>query len=136
MVSHADNLLQPHDKWMRKALEQARIATADDPAIVADLAYCYATAGREDEARELLQELEQRAKTIYVSPMGFALIHAGLGERDKVFEYLAEAYEIRAFLLPLIVVDSSFEPLRSDPRFQDLVRRLGLPQPTVTVASG
>ena len=109
------------------ALEQARALAPDDPLILADLAYCYAKSERLDEARSLLSQLEEQARRSYVSPMSFALIHVGLGQVEEAFTWLERAYETRAFLLPFIGVDLTYAPLRSDPRFADLLRRMGLP---------
>jgi TolB-like protein/lipoprotein NlpI len=108
-------------------LEQARALTPDDPLILADLAYCYATSGRRDEARSLLSQLEEQSRRGYVNPMSFALIHVGLGQVEEAFGWLERAHETRAFLLPFIGVDLPYEPMRSDPRFASLLRRMGLP---------
>jgi TolB-like protein/class 3 adenylate cyclase/Tfp pilus assembly protein PilF len=116
------------------SLERAVDLSPDDPLIVADLGYCYATSGREDEARVLLAQLEAQSERGYVSPMGFALIHVGLEELDETFEWLEKAYETRAFLLPFIGLDLTYEPLRSDPRFADLLRRMNIPPPELANA--
>ena len=55
------------------------------------------------------------------------MIHVGLGDADRAFELLDQAYEDRAFFLPFIGLDLPYEPLRSDPRFVDLLDRIGLP---------
>ena len=64
---------------------------------------------------------------MYVSPMNLALVHVGLGELDEAMAALERAYEDRAFLLILIGVDREYAPLHSDPRFADLLARIGLP---------
>jgi hypothetical protein len=61
-----------------------------------------------------------------VSPTAFILIHLALGEKDRAFEWLEKAYEARDFDLCEIKVDPRLEPLRSDPRFADLLRRVGV----------
>jgi hypothetical protein len=63
-----------------------------------------------------------------VSAFSFAVIYLGLGEKDQAFAWLEKAYEERSFLLAYLKVDPIWDPLRSDPRFADLVRRIGLPQ--------
>jgi adenylate cyclase len=89
------------------------------------LGFVYARAGREDEARAILEELNEREG--YVPATGPALIYVGLGDHDKAFEWLERAYEERS--VTLVFVDSPiWDPLRSDPRFQDLLRRIGLPE--------
>jgi TolB-like protein/class 3 adenylate cyclase/Flp pilus assembly protein TadD len=107
-------------------LEQATVLFPDDPLLMADLAYCYATSGRRDDAEGLLNELEELSERSYVSPVSFALVHVGLGRVDETFEWLEKAYAERAFGLPMIGLDSPYKPLRSDPRFADLLRRMGL----------
>jgi hypothetical protein len=62
-----------------------------------------------------------------VSPFDIATIYAGLGDRTKTFEYLEKAYQARVPYLVYIAVDPHFDDFRTDPRFRDLVRRIGLP---------
>jgi hypothetical protein len=61
-----------------------------------------------------------------VSPYGFAVLYAALGERDTAFEYLERAFEERDPMLLAVKVDPACDPLRSDPRFDELLRRIGL----------
>jgi hypothetical protein len=61
----------------------------------------------------------------YVSPYGIALIHLGLGEKDVAFEWLENAYQMHAFELAELSVDPRLNPVRTDPRFQELARRVG-----------
>jgi serine/threonine-protein kinase len=91
------------------------------------LAYAYAAAGRRDEALKILDQQNEAAKKGYISPYNFAIIYTGLGDRDRAFEYLNKAYEERAPVLIHFPSRPIFDPLRSDPRFADLVRRLNLP---------
>jgi serine/threonine protein kinase/tetratricopeptide (TPR) repeat protein len=90
------------------------------------LAQVYAFAGERDQARKMLEKLETQAKRRYVSPSQIGLIYAALGERQQAFAWLERAYEQRDSLLLVLKVDARFDPLRSDPRFQDLLRRVGL----------
>ncbi len=88
------------------------------------LGFVYARAGREDEARAILEELNEREG--YVPATNQARIYAELGDHDKAFEWLERAYEERS--VALVFVDSPiWDPLRSDPRFDDLLRRIGFP---------
>jgi tetratricopeptide (TPR) repeat protein len=87
------------------------------------LAYC--AGGRVAEARAVLAAMRERAKTEYVSPQDFATIHLGLGEREEVFRLLEEAYEQRAIAVRDFT-EGLFLFLRDDPKFQDLLRRMGL----------
>lgn len=94
----------------------------DEPAM---LAYTLALSGRRAEAVKLLDELKERSKTTYVSPTIIAFIHTGLGENDEAFAWLDKAHEGRDSLLVLLRVMPIFDPLRNDPRFGDLERRVG-----------
>jgi tetratricopeptide (TPR) repeat protein len=91
------------------------------------LAQGYAFVGERDQARKMLEKLERQAKRTYVSPVGIGLIYAALGERQQAFAWLERAYEQRDSWLLELKVDAGFDPLRSAPRFQDLVRRVGFP---------
>jgi TolB-like protein/Tfp pilus assembly protein PilF len=91
------------------------------------LGHAYAAAGKEDAAREVLNRLLARSKTDYVSPYEIAMIYAGLSDRDRAFEWLEKAYEERATLLVYFRMDPRIWSLRSDARFQDLLRRMNFP---------
>ena len=93
---------------------------------VAGLGYAYAAAGRKGEAREVLRDLTGRSGRRYVSPYLIATIHAGLGENDRALTWLERAYEERDYLLVMLRIDPRLDGLRADPRFTDLVRRVGL----------
>ncbi|MEE9280423.1 MAG: hypothetical protein V3V67_09640 [Myxococcota bacterium] len=82
--------------------------------------------GRPEAARELLVELGARAQAGYTSPVSLALVHLALAEPDEALEQLEHAYEARAFYVTHIGVEPRYDPLRSDARFQDLLRRMGL----------
>ncbi len=109
-------------------LQRARHLSLDDPFVAADLGHCYATSGRLEDAKGILAELDELAAEAYVSPMSRALILIGLGAHDEAFRWLEKAYELRALLLLTINVDPRYDALRSDPRFDDLVRRVGFPE--------
>ena len=100
--------------------------------ILAYLGHAYAVAGRQTEAREVLrrlQELLQQKK--YVSAFDVAIIHAGLGEPDQAFDWLEKAYAERSSGFSGLVylnTDPRLDGLRSDPRFQDLLRRMKFPE--------
>ncbi len=95
----------------------------------AGLGHAYARAGKSAEARKLLSELKEESKRRYVSWSDFAAIYAGLGEKDQAFACLEKAYEQRdTKLVTRGSLNPLLDPLRSDPRFADLLRRIGLPQ--------
>jgi hypothetical protein len=93
---------------------------------VSELGYTYALTGRPDKARGLVKELEQLTKRRYVSPVNIARIYAGLGQQELVFRWLQKAYDDRSDHLLALGVDPSFDAARSNPRFADLMRQLGL----------
>ena len=94
----------------------------------ASLAHAFAVIGRRAEANKILGDLERKSKTIYVSSYVIATIYAGLGDKDKAFESLERAYQEKSLELSWhIKADLRIDNLRSDPRFQRLLRRIGLP---------
>ncbi len=108
---------------LRKAYELAQA----NPLQAGSLGHALAAAGRRDEAEKVWRELEAQSKTGYVEPYAMALIHAGLGATDRVFEWLEKAYDdISGWLTLCAKGDPRFDHLRPDPRFQDLLRRMGL----------
>jgi len=97
------------------------------PVAVAGLGRSYALAGRKAEARKTLRELEKVSRTAYVSPFFFAQIHAALDEKDLAFEWLRKCQRERSTGLALWAkVGPSLDPLRSDPRYEQLLRDLNL----------
>ena len=94
---------------------------------IAWLGEAYAAAGYRDEAHKVLRQLEELSKQRYVTPYGRARIYAALGETDQTFKWLETAYGQRANWMVLLKVDPCFDNLRSDPRFQDLMRRMNFP---------
>jgi len=92
--------------------------------------HVYAIAGRKQEARVMLDKLKSRRESglEYVTPVGIALIHVALGEKDEALAWLEKGYGERAFQMQFLNLDPRFDSLRTDPRFADLIRRIGLPQ--------
>jgi tetratricopeptide (TPR) repeat protein len=95
-------------------------------ASTAQLGCAYARIGDTAKAHKIIDQLAELSRTKYVSPYDIAIIYTGLGEKDLALEWLEKAYEERAVRL-LELPDPAFDTLRSDPRFQDLVKRIGLP---------
>ncbi len=85
-----------------------------------------AVLGQRDKAQEILSELKQQSKLRYVSPYDIAVIHTGLGEKDEALAWLQKACDERVFRVVLLGVEPLLDDLRSDPRFQALVKRIGL----------
>jgi tetratricopeptide (TPR) repeat protein len=92
------------------------------------IGHVYAISGRRGEAQKLLDELQEESKHKYVSPYNIAKIYEGLGEKDQAFAWLERAYGERDGNITNLKVDPEFDSLRSDERFTDLLRRVGLPQ--------
>ncbi|MGD1156313.1 MAG: tetratricopeptide repeat protein [Terriglobia bacterium] len=90
------------------------------------LGNAYARAGQKAEAQKLLQKLIELSKQKR-GTWEVALIHAGLGDKDRAFEWLERAYQVRDKGMSFLKVDPPLDPLRSDPRFQDLLRRMNFP---------
>lgn len=100
-----------------------------DPDSVASLAHVFAVAGHRSDAVRILHDLERKARAGRVSPYLPATIYAGLGEKNKAFELMEKAYREKSLDAAWILkADLRTENLRSDPRFGDLLRRVGLSQ--------
>jgi TolB-like protein/Flp pilus assembly protein TadD len=100
----------------------------DNPYAVGYFGYACGLAGRRAEADRALLKLKELAQHGYVPPLANAFVFLGLGQMDEVFKWLDRAYEERdCRRFPFLHIDPIFDPLRSDPRFEELVRRVGLP---------
>jgi len=93
---------------------------------ITGLADAYQTSGKEGYWRWMLDYWTERAKQGYVPRFGFARIYAYLGDKDQAIRWLEESYEKHEFFLTFLTVAPAFDPLRDDPRFQDLLRRMNL----------
>jgi tetratricopeptide (TPR) repeat protein len=108
--------------------QKAIAVGTDQPAFaIAGLGHVLAVSGRKAEAQRMRAELQRLSEQSYIPADDFALIYVGLGNRDKAFAWLNRAYEEHSFGLAFLKVEPRFDPLRSDARFQDLLRRMGLP---------
>jgi serine/threonine protein kinase/tetratricopeptide (TPR) repeat protein len=94
------------------------------------LAQTLATAGRKNEAIQILDGLTKLSTQKYVAPYFFAGIHIGLGEYERAMEYLEKSHEEHSHWLIYLHIDPSMDALRSNPHFQDLLKRIGLPLPS------
>jgi TolB-like protein/serine/threonine protein kinase/Tfp pilus assembly protein PilF/class 3 adenylate cyclase/alpha-beta hydrolase superfamily lysophospholipase len=100
----------------------------ETPIMLALLSHVYAVSGKRDEARKILERLTELSKDTYVDPYFLAEIHTALGERDQALRDLENAYSQRSSWLVWLKVEPKFDALRSDPRYADLLKRIGLPQ--------
>jgi serine/threonine protein kinase/tetratricopeptide (TPR) repeat protein len=107
--------------------EKAVRLSGGSPLMRAALAYTFATAGRTDDALQILDDLTKLGKQKYVAPHFFAGIHIGLGENGRAIECLEKSYEEHSHWLIYLHIDPSMDALRDDSRFQNLLQRVGLP---------
>ena len=105
--------------------QKARQLT-DDPRTLALLGHGLAVSGKRVEALRMLDQLKEMAKQRYVPAYSFTIVYVGLGEKDQALQWLEREYQDRAVELLSLKVDPLLDSLRSDPRFADLVRRMGL----------
>ena len=117
-----------HPEEAVPVLEKGVTASDRSPAMIGLLVHAYAKAGRRADALRLLEELKRRKQTGYVPAAAFVKAHLGLGEYDQAFFWLEEAYKEQSNILQFLKVHPMFDPIRGDPRFADLVRRVGLAQ--------
>ena len=99
----------------------------DNSSALSGLGYSYALWGKQDEAQKIIKQLEEMSMRQYVSS-DIASVYAGLGDKDRAFAWLEKMYLQREATITNLKIHPPFETLRSDPRFQDLLRRVGLPQ--------
>ena len=112
-----------HDEAI-KQFEKAIAIGGRTSGVLALLAHAYATSGRQAEAQKILAELHEVSKQAYVSSYDLAILYVGLGDKDRALEQLNKSYEDRAGFIIYLNVEPLFDPLRSDPRFTELVRKM------------
>jgi tetratricopeptide (TPR) repeat protein len=106
---------------------QLAVKTSGGSALMlAGLGHAYAVAGRRRDAEATLQQLHALSAQRYISPFLIATVYVGLGDNTKALSWLEKAYTERDTLLVLLKVDSRLDPLHAEPRFQELLRRVGL----------
>ena len=130
---------QPNDGWAwmimgwayeQKGMFQEALAalrkTFDSTLKTSSMAHVFARLGNRPAAQKILEEMLASAKTKYASPYDIAVIHAGLGDQDRAFEWLNKAYAEHSAFMVYLSSDPRLQPLRHEPAFQDLLRRMGL----------
>ncbi len=113
----------------KEALAELRKAIAlsgGSARMIGEMGHAYAAAGKRGEAEKVLQELAAMSERRYVSPYEMAIVYTALGEKGRAFRWLEKACEHRPWALVYLKVEPKLDPLRSDPRFQKLLQRLGL----------
>jgi len=140
------NFAMAHDQMGQVLVQQRKFDAAiaefqraielsgHSPAFDADLAHAYALSGRTSEAQQIASELEQQPSQNGTVDVSIALIYLGLGKAAEAMNWLDQAYDAR--FNPVILVRPEFDPLRSDPRFKELMRRLRLDAATIAQVRG
>ena len=120
--------LQEEAKYDEALAEFSKVQTAfkDWPVAIAAIGFVDGISGKRKEALSALDELERLSQKQYVTSYGVALVYAGLGDRDSAFKWLDKAYDERTHWLVWLKLDPRWDTLRADPRFAELVRRVGL----------
>ena len=116
---------QMHEEAIAELLKAVQLS-GGSPTCIANLARAYAASGKRGEAVKLLSDLEKRSNPSYSHASEIAVIYAALGDTDQAMKWLEKGYEER--FNPGVLLRPGFDPLRSDPRFEDLLRRIGLPR--------
>jgi len=142
--------LDPNAAWMRTSMawayalkgayaqaiaeydkipEQAKVVAAENQLVANSLGWVYAVSGRRADALKIAKELKDLSSHAYVDFYQVAAIYAALADKDEAFRLLEKAYEEHSSSMPNLAVDPFWYGIRSDPRYADLLRRMGLPQP-------
>ena len=90
------------------------------------LAYIYASAGRKDEARKIIEDTGIEKMLSSNDYRGVALVYAALGEKDEAFEWLEKSYQKHEESLCSMGIDPKFDSIRDDPRFKEILKKIGL----------
>jgi TolB-like protein/DNA-binding winged helix-turn-helix (wHTH) protein/Tfp pilus assembly protein PilF len=117
-------LLKQMDKEAVEELQKAVQLSGGSPISIADLARAYVASGKMNEAMKLLSDRKKSSNPSFTNAPHIAMIYASMGENDQAMHWLERAYKER--FNPSILLRSGFDPLRSEPRFEDLMRRIGL----------
>lgn len=108
------------------ALTKARsLPTGDVPSVMAELGYAYASAGKRAEAEAVIADLKKRSTKEFIDPYGLAIIYLALGQKDEAIRWLEKAVEIRSTFVVSLNIEPKFDPIRSDLRFKDILKRVG-----------
>jgi len=107
---------------------QAKVVAAENKLIASGIGWIYAVSGRRADALKIAEQFKDLASHAYVDFYQVAEIYAALDDKDEAFRLLEKAYEEHSSNMPFLAVDPCWDGIRSDPRYADLLRRMGLPQ--------
>lgn len=107
-------------------LKAAQKSSSEIPLVGAVLGLAYAVSGRKEQAQQVVDAFNAAARKRYIPPTYFGILYAGLGDKDQALKWLEKAYEERADLLTWLNVEPMMDDVRGDPRFLNLIRRIGL----------
>jgi len=107
---------------------QAKVVAAENKLIASGIGWIYAVSGRRVDALKIAEQFKDLASHAYVDFYQVAEIYAALDDKDEAFRLLEKAYEEHSSNMPFLAVDPFWDGIRSDPRYADLLRRMGLPQ--------
>jgi len=105
----------------------AQISPRNDSIVAGFLGFALARNGQKDKAMEIIEELNQLATHRFVTPYCQALVYLGLGENRQAIDWLEKAYQERSPWVDWLKVETLFDPLRPDPRFQALYQKMNFP---------
>jgi len=111
-----------------EALEELKKAGKFTAEPDATMGYIYGRMGRGADAHKVLKDLQIQSKSVYIAPSNFVKVYIGLGDKEQAFAWLEKGYQQHDFWLTFLTHEPVYDSLRSDPRFQELVRRVGFPQ--------
>jgi len=112
-----------------QGMEEIRKSIAlygEDPRLSPEIAFIYCMTGKKGEAQKILNQLLSTSKTVPIAAHHIALIYVGMGKKDEAFAWLEKSYEQHSPMMAWLEVDQRFDSLRGEPRFQNLMRRVGL----------
>jgi eukaryotic-like serine/threonine-protein kinase len=112
-----------------KIADQDKVTAAGNQFVAGTLGWVYAVSGRRADALKIAQEFKDLSAHAYVDFYWSGVIYAGLGDKDESFRLLEMSYQEHAAAMPYLAIDPFFYGIRSDPRYTDLLRRMGLPKP-------
>ena len=112
-----------------KIPNQDKITAAGNQFVAGTLGWMYAISGRRTDALKIAEQFKDLSAHAYVDFYWSGVIYAGLGDKDEAFRFLEKSYQEHSAALPYLAVDPFWYGMHSDPRYTDLLRRMGLPQP-------